>query len=187
MIQRLILLSEKPSGQFPDTFHHMLTRAGLHVLKKLASEEIQPKGEADAIVLAIPVDRLTEYHPSKDLPLLWCCDGRDPHQLSVKHFSPPDGLLFPGMDANQIHWALRFSAERHQRRLRLARENERLTRKLEERKWIDQAKGILCQAKSLSEPEAYQLLRKHAMNERRRIADVAASIVNVYQLLDDKK
>jgi two-component system, response regulator / RNA-binding antiterminator len=58
---------------------------------------------------------------------------------------------------------------------------------LEERKWIDQAKSILCEVKQLTEKEAYHILRKQAMDERRKVADVAASIVKVYRLLDVTK
>jgi two-component system, response regulator / RNA-binding antiterminator len=48
---------------------------------------------------------------------------------------------------------------------------------LQERKVIDRAKGILMRAKNLQEEEAYSLLRKTAMNEKRRIADIAQSII----------
>jgi len=48
---------------------------------------------------------------------------------------------------------------------------------LQERKVIDRAKGILMRAKNLQEEEAYALLRKTAMNEKRRIADIAQSII----------
>ena len=54
---------------------------------------------------------------------------------------------------------------------------------LEERKLIDQAKGILMQRKSLSEPEAYQLLRKTAMDRSIRIAEVARRLVEMADLL----
>ena len=54
---------------------------------------------------------------------------------------------------------------------------------LEGRKLIDQAKGILMQRKSLSEPEAYQLLRKTAMDRSIRIAEVARRLVEMADLL----
>lgn len=54
---------------------------------------------------------------------------------------------------------------------------------LEERKLIDRAKGILMQRKSLTEPEAYQLLRKTAMDRSIRIAEVARRLVEMADLL----
>src|SRR3954467_11993164 len=60
---------------------------------------------------------------------------------------------------------------------RLQGELDRAKSALEERKVIDRAKGILMKLKNLSEEEAYGLLRKTAMNENRKIAEVAQSVV----------
>ena len=54
---------------------------------------------------------------------------------------------------------------------------------LEERKVIDRAKGILMKAKGLSEEEAYGLMRKTAMDQGRKVADVAAALVSTADLL----
>jgi response regulator NasT len=54
---------------------------------------------------------------------------------------------------------------------------------LEERKVIDRAKGILMKVKNISEEEAYTLLRRTAMNENRKIAEVAQSVVTAAELL----
>jgi two-component system, response regulator / RNA-binding antiterminator len=66
---------------------------------------------------------------------------------------------------------------------RLREELERTRTALEERKVIDRAKGILMKAKSLSEEAAYTLLRKTAMNENKKIAEVAQSVVTAAELL----
>ena len=54
---------------------------------------------------------------------------------------------------------------------------------LEERKVIDRAKGILIRAKGLYEEQAYALLRKTAMNEKKKIADIAQSVITAAELL----
>jgi response regulator NasT len=54
---------------------------------------------------------------------------------------------------------------------------------LEERKVIERAKGILMRDRGLSEEAAYALLRKAAMNENRRLAEVAQSVVTAARLL----
>lgn len=54
---------------------------------------------------------------------------------------------------------------------------------LEERKLIDRAKGILMRAKSIGEDEAYALMRKTAMDQGRKIADVALALVTAAELL----
>lgn len=56
-------------------------------------------------------------------------------------------------------------------------------RALEERKVIDRAKGLLMKAKGLDEDAAYALLRKTAMDQGRRVAEVAEALVTASGLL----
>jgi response regulator NasT len=97
-----------------------------------------------------------------------------------------DGILFAGMSAMDLHASLMMSFNHFLMRREWEQEREQLLSRLEERKWIDQAKGILSEIKGISEAEAYDFLRKQAMNERKRMVDVATSIVKVYQLLRDQ-
>jgi response regulator NasT len=66
---------------------------------------------------------------------------------------------------------------------RLRDELERANQQLEERKLVERAKGILMKERSLDEAGAYALLRSAAMNENRRIVDVARSVVSAARLL----
>lgn len=56
-------------------------------------------------------------------------------------------------------------------------------RALEERKVIDRAKGILMRARGLAEEDAYALMRKTAMDQGRKVADVAQALVMTADLL----
>jgi two-component system, response regulator / RNA-binding antiterminator len=54
---------------------------------------------------------------------------------------------------------------------------------LEERKVIDRAKGLVMRAKGIGEDQAYALIRKAAMDQGKRIADVAQALVTTADLL----
>ena len=54
---------------------------------------------------------------------------------------------------------------------------------LADRKRIDRANGILIKQKSLSEEEAYQWLRKMAMDENLKLAEVADQVIRAAKLL----
>ena len=54
---------------------------------------------------------------------------------------------------------------------------------LEDRKVIDQAKAILIKSRGLSEADAYALLRTTAMNQNRKMVDIAQSLVTAAALL----
>jgi response regulator NasT len=73
----------------------------------------------------------------------------------------------------------RFSAfDRLQRELVEAR-NELASRKI-----IERAKAILMKTRQFSEEEAYALLRQTAMNEKRKLVDIAQSVVTAASLLE---
>ena len=56
-------------------------------------------------------------------------------------------------------------------------------RALEERKLIDRAKGLLMKAKGMNEDDAYALMRKTAMDQGKKITDVAQALVTAAELL----
>jgi response regulator NasT len=66
----------------------------------------------------------------------------------------------------------RLQAELHEARTELA-----------ERKTVDRAKLILMNSRGLTEPEAYALLRRTAMNANRRIAEIADALITASALL----
>ncbi len=82
--------------------------------------------------------------------------------------------LKPIMDA-----ALARFDEYRQLRLQLDTANS----KLAERKVIERAKGILMQRREISEDQAYQALRKLAMDRNERLGEVARQVVEAAQLL----
>lgn len=66
---------------------------------------------------------------------------------------------------------------------RVRTELEATKRALEERKVIDRAKGMLMKARGVDEDEAYALLRKAAMDQGRKVIDVAQALVTAAGLL----
>ena len=89
-----------------------------------------------------------------------------------------DGLA-PSRVKSVIDTAIaRFSMVRQMRE-----ELAETRRALEERKVIDRAKGLLIKAKKIDEDAAYALLRKTAMDQGRRVADVAEALVTAARML----
>jgi response regulator NasT len=57
---------------------------------------------------------------------------------------------------------------------------------LADRKTIDRAKALLIESRGIAEPEAYALLRSTAMNQGRKIVEVAEALITAYSLLGGK-
>lgn len=147
----------------------------------------------DAIILHLPLNEgkgwTVKLRGRRHVPLLWWCSEQTA-TLSNSFCEDDiavDGILTPSMSEQELHWALHIGAKQSMERHQWLNERKQLEARLEERKWIDMAKGILCKIKNVSEAEAYELLRRQAMNERKRMVDVATSIVKVYQILQDQK
>jgi two-component system, response regulator / RNA-binding antiterminator len=85
--------------------------------------------------------------------------------------------IVDGLKKERVKHVVDISIMRFKAFSRLKDELDAAKTALSERKVIDRAKGILMRAKNLPEDEAYALLRKTAMNEKRRIADIAQSII----------
>ena len=66
---------------------------------------------------------------------------------------------------------------------RLRAELDQAKGQLEERKVVDRAKGMLMRQKSVTEEQAYVLLRTVAMNEKKKIAEIAQSVITAAELL----
>jgi response regulator NasT len=88
-----------------------------------------------------------------------------------------------GLKKERIKGILELCISRFNAVARLQDELDRTKTALEARKTIDRAKGILMQVKGLSEEQAYAALRKTAMNEKRKIADVAQAVITATELL----
>ncbi len=88
-----------------------------------------------------------------------------------------------GMAAERIRPIIEAAVARFEQFQALKRELEDSATRLAERKLIERAKGILMQSRSLSEEHAYRALRKQAMENNTRIAEVARQVIAVAGLL----
>ncbi|MDE2367719.1 MAG: ANTAR domain-containing protein [Burkholderiales bacterium] len=79
---------------------------------------------------------------------------------------------------------LAAAAARHRRESALRGEIAALRAQIDDRIWIDRAKGLLMAARSLDEDGAYRLLRGAAMDANLRLADVARSVVDAARRAD---
>src|SRR3981189_2439238 len=88
-----------------------------------------------------------------------------------------------GLRKDRIQNILDLCISRFNAFSRLQNELDRTRSALEERKVIDRAKGILMKLKGLTEDEAYVLMRSTAMREKKKIGEIAQSILTASELL----
>lgn len=168
----------------------LLEDNGYQASISVGADDVKPLlTKADAVVLDLPIEEITQlehiFTHSRSIPMLWWCSSytatSSVQACEIEHAI--DGILTPTMKEQELHWALHFAAKLCVERQQWHSERQQLVSRLEDRKWIDMAKGILADMKKISEAEAYDMLRKKAMNDRKRLVDVATAIVKAHQLL----
>ena len=116
-------------------------------------------------------------------PVAMFVDQSDSASIEAAVDAGVSAYIVGGMRKERIKNILDLCISRFNAFARLQDELERARTALDERKAIDRAKGILMKARDLTEQDAYALLRRTAMNENKKIADVAQSVITAAELL----
>jgi two-component system, response regulator / RNA-binding antiterminator len=116
-------------------------------------------------------------------PIAMFVDQSDTASIQASVDAGVSAYIVDGLKKERVKNILDLCISRFNAFSRLQEELDRAKTALEERKVIDRAKGILMKARALSEEEAYALLRKTAMNEKKKIAEIAQSVITAAELL----
>src|SRR6266481_3667273 len=115
-------------------------------------------------------------------PVAMFVDQSDRASIEAAVDAGVSAYIVGGLRKDRVQNILDLCISRFNAFSRLEGELDRTRNALEERKVIDRAKGILMKVKSLSEESAYALLRKTAMNENKKIVEVAQSVITAAEL-----
>ncbi|MGI8632062.1 MAG: ANTAR domain-containing response regulator [Solirubrobacterales bacterium] len=87
-------------------------------------------------------------------------------------------------DSSALRSGLDLARERQQQLTSLIRERDQISSAMERRAMIEQAKGILMERHGVGSGEAFEMLRGESRQQRRRVVDLACSVVESRSLLD---
>jgi response regulator NasT len=147
--------------------------------------EIQP----DVIVIDLEnpnrdmLESMFQLSRAVKRPIAMFVDRSDKAAIEAAVEAGVSAYVVDGLKQERVKPILDMAISRFNAFSRMARELEEARSALENRKVIDRAKGILMKSRGLSESDAYQLLRKTAMNQNRKISDIAQSLVTAAGLL----
>jgi response regulator NasT len=116
-------------------------------------------------------------------PIAMFVDRSDGAMIEKAVEAGVSAYVVDGLKKERVKPILDMAISRFNAFSRLRRELEQARSELEDRKVIEQAKGILMKTRGLSESDAYALLRSTAMNQNRRMVDIAQSLVTAAALL----
>jgi two-component system, response regulator / RNA-binding antiterminator len=116
-------------------------------------------------------------------PVAMFVDQSDAASIQASVDAGVSAYIVDGLKKERIKPILDLCVSRFNAFAKLQDELDRTKSALEERKVIDRAKGILMKLKGLTEEEAYVLMRSTAMREKKKIGEIAQSILTASELL----
>jgi response regulator NasT len=117
-------------------------------------------------------------------PIAMFVDRSDRSSMEAAVDAGVSAYVVDGLKQERIRPILDMAVTRFNAYSRMERELEEARSELEGRKIIDRAKAILMKSKGISEDEAHALLRKTAMNQNRKMSELAQSLVLAAGLLE---
>jgi response regulator NasT len=118
-------------------------------------------------------------------PIAMFVDRGEKSEIEAAIDAGVSAYIVDGLKKERVKPILDMTVSRFHAFHRLRAELDEVKGALKDRKIIEKAKGILMKSRSIDEDKAYDLLRKTAMSQGKRIADVAQALVSAVDLLKD--
>jgi two-component system, response regulator / RNA-binding antiterminator len=145
--------------------------------------------DPDIIVIALEnpsrdiLEQMFQVSRAVRRPIAMFVDQSDAASIQASVDAGVSAYIVDGLKKERIKSILDLCVFRFNAFSRLQEELDRTKLALEERKVIDRAKGILMRLKGLTEEQAYGLMRSTAMREKKKIGEIAQSILTASELL----
>jgi response regulator NasT len=116
-------------------------------------------------------------------PVAMFVDQSDTASIQASVDAGVSAYIVGGLVKDRVKHILDLCISRFNAFSKLQTELDQAKTALEDRKVIDRAKGILMKLKNLSEDDAYALMRSTAMREKKKIVEIAQSIITASEML----
>jgi response regulator NasT len=126
------------------------------------------------------MQRITSEQPR---PIVMFVDETDSESIRTAVRAGVAAYVVKGASAERIRPVLEVACARFEEFQALRSELARAQSTLADRKLIERAKGILMEKRGLSEEIAFQMLRKMAMNQGVRLAEVARHVLAAAEII----
>jgi two-component system, response regulator / RNA-binding antiterminator len=116
-------------------------------------------------------------------PIAMFVDESDDEAIAASIDAGVSAYVVDGLAAGRIKTLIDVAVRRFNAFARLQADLAEARGKLAERETVDKAKRILMDSRGLTEPRAYAEIRKAAMDQGRKIVEIADAIVTAHKLM----
>ena len=131
----------------------------------------------------IILQAIFDINNAYSVPIILFSDAADTKAINQVIKSGVSAYIVNGLESKRIKSIIDIAIARFSEQKMLKDELKKTKSKLEERKLVDRAKGILIKTKGFSEDESYHTLRKLAMDRNIAIAEMAKNVISMAELL----
>jgi response regulator NasT len=129
------------------------------------------------------LEHLSLVSNARKRPVAMFVDQSDEGMTEAAITAGLSAYVVNGLQKDRIKPVLETAIARFKLNAKMQSELDAAKQALLDRKTIDRAKGLLMRARKISEEEAYGLMRKTAMDQGRKVTDVATALVTAAELL----
>ena len=129
------------------------------------------------------LEEMFQLSRSIDRPVAIFVDRSDAATIAAAVEAGVSAYVVDGLEPKRVGSIVELAISRFNAQGRLRRELSDAKNELARRKLVERAKGVLMKAKGIPEDEAYALLRRTAMNEKRKISEIAQALITSADLL----
>lgn len=188
---RILLISDtaKPIGELRAALEesgHEVVDVVAHVGALLHAVETH---RPDVVMLDVDspsrdaLEQLAMLHRHAPRPVVMFSADDDEQLIRAAVGAGVAAYVVDGLSASRLRPIIQVALARFEQEAQLRQQLEGVQQQLQDRKLIEQAKGLLMEKRGMSERDAYAALRQQAMRQNLKLADVARRILSMAELL----
>ena len=188
---KVLIVDDAPARAL--VLEEALTRAGCGIAGVVTATDdlaaVVRERQPDVIIIDVDspsrdtLESLRVINRDRPRPIVMVVDHSDSGTIEQAMKAGVSAYVIDGLNAQRIKPVVDVAIARFKEYQTLRSELERTKTSLQDRKTIERAKGILMEQRRISEDEAYRALRRLAMEQNRRLVDVAEQLIAFAQVL----
>ncbi|WP_298576722.1 ANTAR domain-containing protein [uncultured Luteimonas sp.] len=129
------------------------------------------------------LEQLAMLHRHAPRPVVMFSANDDEQLIRAAVGAGVAAYVVDGLAPSRLRPIIQLALARFEQEAQLRQQLEGVQQQLQDRKTIEQAKGLLMEKRGMSEREAYAALRQQAMRQNLKLAELARRIVSMADLL----
>lgn len=187
---RVLLVDDHPERAA--LLQQSLAQAGYDVIGTVGSHsdlyQVAQSQQPDVMVVDVEspgrdtLEQMSSVTRDQPRPIVMFSGNGDRDAIKAAIQAGVSAYVVDGLDPGRVKTIMEVAMIRFQEFSALRAEAAQSKAELEERKIVERAKGLVMSNKRCSEPQAYQLLQKMAMDSNRRLVEVAQDVIRMSRL-----